>query len=73
MFERGILTLGTHNISYAHSNEDIDRLLQVYDEVLAVPRKGGDATARSASTCGASRLFRCSAAPIRNMEPSSVP
>jgi glutamate-1-semialdehyde 2,1-aminomutase len=34
VFERGILTLGTHNISYAHSNEDIDRLLQVYDEVL---------------------------------------
>lgn len=34
MFERGILSLGTHNISYAHSNEDIDRLLAVYDEVL---------------------------------------
>jgi glutamate-1-semialdehyde 2,1-aminomutase len=34
VFERGILTLGTHNISYAHSPEDIDRLLQVYDEVL---------------------------------------
>jgi glutamate-1-semialdehyde 2,1-aminomutase len=34
VFERGILSLGTHNISYAHSNEDIDRLLAVYDEVL---------------------------------------
>ena len=34
MFERGILSLGTHNISYAHSTEDIDRLLAVYDEVL---------------------------------------
>lgn len=34
MFDRGILSLGTHNLSYAHSNEDIDRLLQVYDEVL---------------------------------------
>jgi glutamate-1-semialdehyde 2,1-aminomutase len=34
MFDRGILSLGTHNISYAHSVEDIDRLLAVYDEVL---------------------------------------
>jgi glutamate-1-semialdehyde 2,1-aminomutase len=34
IFERGILSLGTHNISYAHSNEDIDRLLAVYDEVI---------------------------------------
>jgi glutamate-1-semialdehyde 2,1-aminomutase len=34
IFERGILSLGTHNISYAHSNEDIDQLLAVYDEVL---------------------------------------
>jgi glutamate-1-semialdehyde 2,1-aminomutase len=35
VFERGILTLGAHNMSYAHSNEDVDRLLQVYDEVFA--------------------------------------
>jgi glutamate-1-semialdehyde 2,1-aminomutase len=34
IFERGILSLGTHNISYSHSREDIDRLLAVYDEVL---------------------------------------
>jgi glutamate-1-semialdehyde 2,1-aminomutase len=34
MFDRGILTLGAHNLSYAHSNADIDRLLEVYDEVL---------------------------------------
>jgi glutamate-1-semialdehyde 2,1-aminomutase len=34
MFERGMLTIGTHNISYAHSQDDIDRLLSVYDEVL---------------------------------------
>lgn len=34
MFERGMLTIGTHNISYAHSQDDIDRLLDVYDEVL---------------------------------------
>ena len=31
---RGILTMGKHNITYAHSNSDIDRLLDVYAEVL---------------------------------------
>jgi glutamate-1-semialdehyde 2,1-aminomutase len=35
VFERGILTLGAHNMSYAHTNEDVDHLLQVYDEVFA--------------------------------------
>lgn len=34
MFARGILTLGTHNMSYAHSDEDVARLLAAYDEVL---------------------------------------
>lgn len=34
MYDRGILTLGAHNLNYAHSVEDIERLLQVYDEVL---------------------------------------
>jgi glutamate-1-semialdehyde 2,1-aminomutase len=34
MFLRGILVLGTHNISYAHGEADIDRLLGVYGEVL---------------------------------------
>jgi glutamate-1-semialdehyde 2,1-aminomutase len=34
VFARGILTLGTHNISYAHSESDIERLLKVYDEVF---------------------------------------
>jgi glutamate-1-semialdehyde 2,1-aminomutase/spore coat polysaccharide biosynthesis protein SpsF len=36
MFARGILTLGTHNMSYAHSNEDVQRLLDSYDEVLGI-------------------------------------
>ncbi len=31
---RGILSVGTHNVSYAHSDADIDRLLAVYAEVL---------------------------------------
>lgn len=34
MFARGILTLGTHNMSYTHSDEDISRLLGAYDEVF---------------------------------------
>lgn len=33
-FVRGILSFGTHNLSFAHSDADIARLLAVYDEVL---------------------------------------
>lgn len=36
VFARGILTLGTHNLSLAHNNEDIAILLQVYDDVFAL-------------------------------------
>jgi len=34
VFARGVLTLGTHNMSYANSDEDITRLLNVYNEVF---------------------------------------
>ena len=34
VFARGVLTLGTHNMSYAHSDEEITRLLNVYNEVF---------------------------------------
>lgn len=34
IFSRGILSIGSHNMSYAHSDADIERLLKVYDEVL---------------------------------------
>ena len=34
MFQRGILAFGTHNMSYAHSDADVEQLLAVYDEVL---------------------------------------
>jgi len=34
MFQRGILTLGTHNMSYAHSDADIASLLAAYDEII---------------------------------------
>jgi glutamate-1-semialdehyde aminotransferase/spore coat polysaccharide biosynthesis protein SpsF (cytidylyltransferase family)/aryl-alcohol dehydrogenase-like predicted oxidoreductase len=36
MFARGILTLGTHNVSYAHSEQEVAALLAAYDEVLPV-------------------------------------
>jgi glutamate-1-semialdehyde 2,1-aminomutase len=36
MFARGILTLGTHNLNYAHSDTDIERLMIAYKEVFAL-------------------------------------
>lgn len=35
---RGILTLGVHNLSHAHSDDDIRKLLDVYDEILPLIR-----------------------------------
>jgi glutamate-1-semialdehyde 2,1-aminomutase len=42
MFERGILVIGTHNMSYAHSDADIERLLRAYDEILPMLRAAVD-------------------------------
>ncbi|WP_078430398.1 aminotransferase class III-fold pyridoxal phosphate-dependent enzyme [Alkalihalobacterium alkalinitrilicum] len=42
VFARGILSLGTHNMSYAHTDQDIVRLLQVYDEVFSVIKEAVD-------------------------------
>jgi glutamate-1-semialdehyde 2,1-aminomutase len=42
MFARGILALGSHNISYAHSESDIDAILAVYDAVLPILRQAVD-------------------------------
>ncbi len=36
LLKRGILMIGTHNLSYAHTQKDINQLCQVYDEVFAV-------------------------------------
>lgn len=38
IFERGVFSLGTHNLSYAHSEADIERLLAVYDDVFPLLR-----------------------------------
>ena len=34
MFARGILTIGTHNMSYSHTDDDLRKLLQAYREVV---------------------------------------
>jgi glutamate-1-semialdehyde aminotransferase len=34
MFERGVYTIGTHNLSYAHNDSDIETLLRSYGEVF---------------------------------------
>jgi len=39
MFKRHILMLGAHNMSYAHTDEDINRLLCVYDEILPLMKE----------------------------------
>lgn len=36
VFRRGIYTLGTHNLSYAHSSADVDALLNCYSEVFSL-------------------------------------
>jgi glutamate-1-semialdehyde 2,1-aminomutase len=39
MFKRGVLTLGSHNISFSHSKKDIDILLKTYKIVLPLIKK----------------------------------
>ena len=34
MFARGILTIGSHNMSYSHSDADLDKLFAAYSEVI---------------------------------------
>ena len=36
MFARGILTIGTHNMSYSHKDDDIHQLMSAYQEVIPV-------------------------------------
>ena len=39
MFKRGILIIGSHNISFSHKKEDIDQLILVYSEVLPMIKR----------------------------------
>lgn len=34
MFKLGILTIGTHNMCYSHSDDDLEKLFSAYDEVI---------------------------------------
>jgi glutamate-1-semialdehyde 2,1-aminomutase len=36
MFARGVLTLGTHNMSYAHGKADVAELIAAYDQVFPI-------------------------------------
>lgn len=40
MMKRGILTLGTHETTYAHTEEDINYLIKCYDEVIPIIKEG---------------------------------
>jgi glutamate-1-semialdehyde 2,1-aminomutase len=40
LFKRGVLAIGTHNMSNAHTAADLARLAQVYDEVFGVIAQG---------------------------------
>lgn len=40
LFARGILMIGTHNMTYAHSDEDLEILLEAYDQVFFLLREG---------------------------------
>lgn len=42
MLARGMLTFGSHNISYSHTHEDINRLLTCYQEVLPILKSAID-------------------------------
>lgn len=42
VFRRGIYALGTHNLSYAHSEADISALLECYREVFGMLRESID-------------------------------
>ena len=42
MFKRGIITLGTHNLSYAHEDESISALLSAYNEVICLIKESID-------------------------------
>jgi glutamate-1-semialdehyde aminotransferase len=51
MLKRGVLTYGTHNISYAHTAADLDKLATAYDETFAVIKRGLDAGVRTLLEC----------------------
>lgn len=51
MLKRGVLTYGTHNISYAHTAADLDKLAGAYDGTFAVLARGLASGVRSLLEC----------------------
>jgi glutamate-1-semialdehyde aminotransferase len=52
VFKRGVYVLGTHNLSYAHSEADVKQLLECYREVFGVIARGlSDGTLRNLLEC----------------------
>ena len=52
MLRRGILTIGTHNISYAHGDAEVGQLLLAYGEVLPILAKAvGERTLHDQLEC----------------------
>ncbi|MBF0155565.1 MAG: aminotransferase class III-fold pyridoxal phosphate-dependent enzyme [Magnetococcales bacterium] len=42
LFSRGILAFGSHNLNYAHGDAELNRLVQVYDEVFPILKRAVD-------------------------------
>ncbi|MGY3616562.1 aminotransferase class III-fold pyridoxal phosphate-dependent enzyme [Bradyrhizobium sp. USDA 10063] len=42
MMERGLLSFGTHNLSYSHSEADVDALLAAYEAIFPILRQAVD-------------------------------
>jgi glutamate-1-semialdehyde 2,1-aminomutase len=42
MMERGLLSVGTHNLSFAHSDADVDALVAAYDAIFPMLRQAVD-------------------------------
>lgn len=52
VFAGGVLTLGTHNMSYAHTEDDVATVLDLYDQVFPLLRQAVDEGAMA-------QLLRC--------------
>jgi len=52
LFKRGVLNLGTHNISAAHTDKDLETLFKAYDEIFPIIKKNvEDKTLKEALSC----------------------
>ena len=61
MLARGILNIGTHNMSFSHSDADLDQLFSAYDDVIPMLVEGpaGTNLNRCCAVNRCSRYLRC--------------